>query len=254
MGGLNMAVRNVTGNDPTAYFNDFRNVNRPKMQGLKEAIGVETNSTVFNPKYISELLAGEASSMNKFAETFRNTYGWNVMKPAAIDEYIWNSYHEIYVNDKLNLNVKERFKSENPYALQEMTSVMLETARKGYWKATEKQLNELAELHAELVRDHNAGCSGFVCNNAKLRRYIAGKLPADLSGQYEQAIDQARNVQIDEDTESVVLKKEEQEDKPQPEKQPQFGADNTWGIAALASVLILLLLVLYIRKQKNKNS
>ncbi|MFW6259371.1 MAG: cobaltochelatase subunit CobN, partial [Tangfeifania sp.] len=254
MGGLNMAVRNVTGNDPTAYFNDFRNVNRPKMQGLKEAIGVETNSTVFNPKYISELLAGEASSMNKFAETFRNTYGWNVMKPAAIDDYIWNSYHEIYVNDKLNLNVKERFKSENPYALQEMTSVMLETARKGYWKATEKQLNELAELHAELVSDHNAGCSGFVCNNAKLRRYIAGKLPADLSGQYEQAIDQARNVQIDEDTESVVLKKEEQEDKPQPEKQPQFGADNTWGIAALASVLILLLLVLYIRKQKNKNS
>ncbi len=254
MGGLNMAVRNVTGNDPTAYFNDFRNVNRPKMQELKEAIGVETNSTVFNPKFINELMAGEASSMDKFAETFRNTYGWNVMKPAAIDDYIWNSYHEIYVNDQLNLNVRERFEKENPYALQEMTSVMLETARKGYWKATKKQLNELAELHAELVSDHNAGCSGFVCNNAKLRRYIAEKLPADLSEQYEQAIDQARNVQIDESTESVVLKKEVQEDKPQPEKQPRFGADNTWGIAALASALILLLLVLYIRKQKNKNS
>ncbi|MFW6227344.1 MAG: cobaltochelatase subunit CobN, partial [Bacteroidota bacterium] len=131
-------------------------------------------------KYINELLAGEASSMEQFAETFRNTYGWNVMKPAAIDDYVWDTYHDIYVNDKLNLNVRERFEAENPYALQEMTSVMLETARKGYWNATEQQLNELVALHGELVSEHEAGCSGFVCNNAKLRDYIAERLSEEI--------------------------------------------------------------------------
>ncbi|MFW5708494.1 MAG: cobaltochelatase subunit CobN, partial [Bacteroidota bacterium] len=207
MGGINLAVRNVTGNDPTAYFNDFRNVNRPKMQELKEAIGVETNSTVFNPKYISELIAGEASSMDKLAETFRNTYGWNVMKPEAIDDYIWNTYHEIYLNDKLNLKIRQRFEEKNPYALQEMTSVMLETARKGYWKATRQQLKEISQVHAELVRDHDAGCSGFVCDNAKLRSFIAAKIPEQLSKDYQNKIDEARNVQIDENSKNVVLKK-----------------------------------------------
>ena len=71
------------------------------MLELKEAIGVETNSAIFNPKYISELPAGEASYKEHFAETFRNNYGWNVMKPEAILDYVWNIYHEIYVNDKL---------------------------------------------------------------------------------------------------------------------------------------------------------
>ncbi len=259
MGGLNLAVRNVTGNDPTAYFNDFRNVNRPKMQGLKEAIGVETNSTVFNPKYISELLDGEASSMNKFAETFRNTYGWNVMKPEAIDDYVWNVYHEIYVNDKFDLNVKERFEKENPYALQEMTSVMLETARKGYWNASDKQLNELVQMHAELVRDYDAGCSGFVCNNIKLRQYISEKLPADLSEQYNQAIDKARNVQIDENPESIVLKKEKEEkkemtDENQPNNANDYKTNKNLAIIALTVIVILFLIAIYVRKQKKQNS
>jgi len=251
MGGINLAVRNVTGNDPRAYFNDFRNVNRPKMQELKDAIGVETNSTVFNPKYIKELLDGEASSMEHFAEIFRNTYGWNVMKPEAIDNYIWDTYHEIYVNDKLNLKIRQRFEVENPYALQEMTSVMLETARKGYWKATEKQLKELSQLHAELVRDHDAGCSGFVCDNAKLRSFIADKLPEQLSIDYQKEIDEARNAQIDNNNKSVVLKKDEnqKEEKDKhnvkPDKQKSY---TLWYV--MAAILVLLTVYVLIKRKK----
>ena len=251
MGGINMAVRNVTGNDPTAYFNDFRNVSRPKMQELKEAIGVETNSTVFNPKYIKELLDGEASSMDKFAEIFRNTYGWNVMKPQAIDDYIWNTYHDIYVNDKLRLDVKKRFEEENPYALQEMTSVMLETARKGYWEASEQQLKELSQLHAELVRDHQAGCSGFVCDNAKLRSFIAEILPGNLSKEYEKAIDQARNVQIKENSESVVLKKDEKKEaKPTETKKGDNRTSSSWVLVGVISLMVILAFAIIIRRRR----
>lgn len=240
MGGLNLAVRTVTGNDPTAYFNDFRNVSRPKMQELKEAIGVETNSTVFNPKYIQELLEGEASSMEKFAETFRNTYGWNVMKPTAIDDHIWNSYHDIYVKDILDLDVRERFEAENPYALQEMSSVMLETARKGYWKASEEQLQELARLHAELVRSHEAGCSGFVCDNAKLRKFIASKLAPELAKEYRKAISSARDVQLDADKKSVVLKKDETEEQQKKQAEQQSKEDNNNTLWIITAVLLLL--------------
>ena len=107
---------------------------------------------------------GGASSAEHFAETFRNTYGWNVMKPAAIDDALWDELYEVYVDDRHNLGVEAFFRRENPYALQEMTAVMLETVRKGLWDATPQQVAVLAELHTRLVEEFEAGCSGFVCD------------------------------------------------------------------------------------------
>ncbi|MFI3297579.1 MAG: cobaltochelatase subunit CobN, partial [bacterium] len=213
MGGLSAAVQHVTGNDPTAYFNDFRNSNRAKVQELKEAIGVETNSTIFNPKYIQEKMNGEASSYNSFAETVRNTFGWNAMKPSAIDQHIWNEYHEIYVRDKYKMNIESKFSEKNPYALQEMSAVMLESARKGMWDATKEQIAELAELHTRMVVKHDAGCSGFVCNNNSLREFIAQNSPENAQ-EYKDAITKEREVKLDqeESKNSVVLKKDEQEE------------------------------------------
>ena len=54
MGGMNLAVRKVTGKDPDAYLSDYRNRNNVRMQEVKEAIGVESRTTIFNPNYIRE--------------------------------------------------------------------------------------------------------------------------------------------------------------------------------------------------------
>ena len=37
MGGMNLAVRNVTGKDPDAYLSDYRNRNNARMQEVAEA-------------------------------------------------------------------------------------------------------------------------------------------------------------------------------------------------------------------------
>ena len=184
MGGLSAAVRHVTGRDADAYFNDFRNMNRPRVTDLEETIWTEARSTLLNPAYIGEMQEGGASSAEHFAETFRNTYGWNVMKPAAIDDTLWNELYEVYVDDRYDLGVHDFFRRENPYALQEMTAVMLETARKGLWEATAQQLAVLAELHTRLVEEFEAGCSGFVCDNAALASFIAEQAPAELAASY----------------------------------------------------------------------
>ena len=61
----------------------------------------EARSTLLNPAYIGELQEGGASSAEQFAETFRNTYGWNVMKPA--DDALWNELYEVYVDDRYDI-------------------------------------------------------------------------------------------------------------------------------------------------------
>jgi cobaltochelatase CobN len=208
MGGMSAAIRNVTGEDADAFFADLRNGSAPQMQGAKEAIWAETRSTLMNPKYITDLQKGGASSADVFAETFRNTYGWNAMRPEIIDNEVWDNLYEVYIRDKYHLDMEAYFREKNPYALQEMSAVMLETSRKGLWKATPEQIQTLAALHAELVKDHKAGCSGFVCDNAKLREMIGNLLPEELRQAYDAAIDTVRVGAAAEAVQGMALEKE----------------------------------------------
>ncbi|MCC6758593.1 MAG: cobaltochelatase subunit CobN [Candidatus Omnitrophica bacterium] len=208
MGGLNNAIHYVTGNDPAAYFSDLRNKNRPVIQSAKEAIWVEARTTMLNPKYIADLQKGGASSAEVFAETIRDTYGWDVMKPKVIDEELWDGLYEVYVKDKYQLGVEKFFREKNPYALQEITAVMLEVVRKGYWQPGEQVVKDIAALHAQLVKDHKAGCSVFVCNNAKLREMISQKLNSELKKDYLEQINSARLANPSEKKEGIQLEKE----------------------------------------------
>ena len=208
MGGLNLAVRSVTGKEPKAYFNDFRNADNPAMQTMEEAVWTEAQATLFNPEYIKALQQGSASSAETLAETFRNTYGWNVMKPDAIKDELWDEIYATYIDDKFKLGVKQFFERENPYALQEMTGVMMETARKGMWEASPEQIRQLAALHAELIGKYGAGCSGFVCDNVKLRDFIAGQLPPEQRQNYQQQIRKSLEAPAETEQDSMVLEKE----------------------------------------------
>ncbi|WP_339755873.1 cobaltochelatase subunit CobN [Algoriphagus aquimarinus] len=248
MGGLSLAVRHVTGEDPDAYFNDFRNPSQAKVQGLKDAIWVEARSTLLNPKYISEYMKGGATSAEKFAETFRNTYGWNVMKPNEIDNELWDNLHDVYVKDELGLQVHDFFERENPYALEEMTAVMLETIRKGYWDASQQQIEELVNLHTSLIQKYKAGCSEFVCDNEKLRSFISENLTEQALATYEAALKSVREAPSQED--ALVLEKETLQKKKQLEGELE---DNLPVVLYVVVALIFGLLVfVYIKRRRQE--
>ena len=248
MGGMNLAVRNVTGKDPDAYLSDYRNRNNMKMQELKEAVGVESRTTILNPVYIKEKMKGGASSASEFAEVITNTYGWNVMKPAAIDKELWDNIYNVYVKDELNLGVKKYFEQQNPAALEEMTAVMLESARKGLWKASEEQVAELSKLHTEIVNNYRPSCSGFVCDNAKLRDYIASKADTPTAAQYKENISKIREAKASGNDKGVVMKKEEMNQTT--EEQTNTLSNVAVGIAV---IIVLLALILFVRKRRKSS-
>ena len=248
MGGMNLAVRNVTGKDPDAYLSDYRNRNHMKMQELKEAVGVESRTTILNPTYIKEKMKGGASSASEFAEVITNTYGWNVMKPAAIDKELWVNIYNVYVKDELNLGVKQYFEQQNPAALEEMTAVMLESARKGLWQASEEQVAELSKLHTEIVNTYRPSCSGFVCDNAKLRDFIASKADAQTATQYKENISKIREAKASGSNKGVVMKKEEM-------NQTAENQTNTLSNVAvgIAVIIVILALILFVRKRRKSS-
>lgn len=246
MGGLNLAVRHVTGKDPDAYLSDYRNKHNVRMQEVKEAIGVESRTTILNPVYIKEKMKGGASSAGGFAEVVENTYGWNVMKPKAIDKELWDEIYQVYVKDKYNLGTQAFFEQKNPAALQQITAVMLETVRKGMWKATPQQVADIAKLHVDLVKKYKPSGSAFVTDNAKLRNFIASKVEAKQGKEYEQQIDKMRSAAANADK-GTVMKREDMSQQVE-KRAPLLSKGLLVGGAVL---LLVVLLVFVVRKRRN---
>lgn len=251
MGGMNLAVRNVTGKDPDAYLADYRNHSNMRMQEVKEAIGIEGRTTIFNPAYIKEKMKGGASSASTFAEIVTNTYGWNVMKPKAIDKEMWNEIYNVYVKDKYNLGTKEFFDKQNPAALMEMTAVMMESARKGMWKATPQQLKDIAKLHTETVNKYKPSCSGFVCDNAKLRNYIASKTDAASAKEYQQNVEQIRDAEAAKNSsdKGMVMKKETLNEEAQKTTTVVSGI-----VVGVIVIVAFVVLAVYLRRRRKMMS
>lgn len=247
MGGMNLAVRNVTGKDPEAYLSDYRNRNNVRMQEVKEAIGVESRTTILNPNYIKEKMKGGAGDMSGIADVIRNTYGWNVMKPKAIDDELWDGIYDTYVADKYDLGIKEHFKAVNPAAIQELTAVMLETVRKGMWKATPEQIKAMAELHTEIVNEYKPSCSGFVCDNAKLRDFISENVSKENAAAYKDNISEIRSEKIASTDDGMVMKRDELNS-----VQSETNHVNGFVVAAVVVVVLLCAIVVIRRRHRNK--
>ena len=246
MGGMNLAVRNVTGKDPDAYLSDYRNRNNVRMQEVKEAIGVESRTTIFNPEYIREKMKGGAGDAAALAEVVQNTYGWNVMKPQAVDDEMWDRIYDVYVKDSYGLGVQDFFEKNSPAALQEMTAVMMESARKGLWNASEAQLADIAALHAGLVEKYRPACSGVVCDNARLRDFIASKTDGRTAARYTDNIRQVREAAAAGDGKGMVMKKERLDSGTSSRTNV---LNNT--IIALVAVAAVVFIVVFVRKRRR---
>ena len=249
MGGMNLAIRDVTGKDPDAYFADYRNRNNAKMQDLKEAIGVEARATVFNPAYIKEMMKGGAGSAAQITEVVTNTFGWNVTKPDVIDNEFWDELYDVYVKDKFSLGTESYFKEKNPAVLQEVTAIMLESARKGMWKATGGQLSNLAKVHTDLVKEFGSNATGFAGSNSKLQNFVAKNVNATDAKAYNQQINSMKTAGADSKSakSGKVLKKEQTGEIENGEKNSLNGV----LVAGVVLVVFVALLIILRRKRRK---
>lgn len=255
MGGLTLAVREVTGKDPEGYMSDLRNRHRARTQELKQAVGVEARTTILNPAYVREHLKEGAGAANAMAETIRNVYSWNVMKPSVIDKELWDGIYSMYVMDDSGLGVVDFFSRENPAALQDFTAAMLESVRKGMWKASDAQIKKISELHAASIEASGAGCSGFVCDNAKLREFIAQQLPEKKRESYTAAIKGIRERQKlskEESERAKVLAKEEQSEKQAASQAETSETSRSLLWIVIASVAVVALVVVVTSRRRKK--
>jgi cobaltochelatase CobN len=80
LGGLALAVRSITGENPDLYITNLRDPHDPKTETLKSFLRRELNARYFNPKWIEGMMehgyAGARYMDHKFLE---NLWGWDVV-------------------------------------------------------------------------------------------------------------------------------------------------------------------------------
>ncbi|MDR1926024.1 MAG: cobaltochelatase subunit CobN [Planctomycetaceae bacterium] len=186
---LALAIREKTGTDPKIWFSDMRNPSSSRAITAVQAIREEARSSIWNPKYITGLQREGAGAAASLVEPMRNMRGWNVVQPSSIDKSLWDEMFAVYIEDKHDLKLKEYFESKNPYALQDMTAVLLDVVRKKMWQPDMEVVKRLAELHVEMVEKHGAGCSADTCGDKRLHAFI-GDIIGNIPAEYQNALDQ----------------------------------------------------------------
>ena len=126
-----------------------------------------------------------------------------------------------------------------------MTAVMLETVRKGMWNATDEQIRNMAELHTELIKDYGAACSGFVCDNAKLRDFISDNVASEKAREYNSSVAAVRAENISTD-DGMVMKREEING-----QETQTNRIN--GLIVGCIVLVVLIVAVFVLRHRRKN-
>jgi len=202
MGGLASAIRGIDGTAPEMLVTDSRDPGNPAMTTLDKFIGREFRSRYVNPTWIrgmqKEGYAG-AGAMREFVEYL---WGWDATAPGAVDDAMWRETYETYVEDRQNLGMKAFFESKSPFAYQDMAARMIETVRKGYWKADAATRAKLVGEYLESIDRHGINCTDVSCGNGRLLRYVMeeavrARVPAPLIDKARVALEKAMGRSID---------------------------------------------------------
>jgi cobaltochelatase CobN len=191
LGGLNMAVKKVTGKTPQAFIADVRDPSGAQMRNFEEVLDTNLRSELLNKKWIEGLKANGYAGAGHISELVKNTFGWSVTRKESITQETWESIYQIYVKDSYRLGLKEWFEQASPYAIQELAAILLEASRKELWNASTEQVETVSRLYADSVARHGASGGVVGGGNTRLKDYATKALSAGAKagdGQLAQAM------------------------------------------------------------------
>ena len=196
LGGLSMAVRKESGASPETLITDQRSPGQVTVEDMGKTLGREMRARYLNPKWIQGMKAEDYAGAKAMADFVEYLWGWDMTTPEKVDEAKWDQTYEVYVKDKYGLELKEFFAEASPWAFQSITARMLETHRKGYWKADDKQLETLSAEYAKSIVAKGIACCDHTCNNPMLNQMVAaiisipGVVSPDIAMQFKIAVEQ----------------------------------------------------------------
>lgn len=143
-GGLTKSVEMVKGEKPEMLISDTtREV--LKTEDVHLAINRGVRTRLLNPIWIDGMLAHEFHGAQKIADRVEYMLGL-ASTTHAVKNWIWDGFSEQYIFDEAML---ERLRENNRWALVNIMKTLFEARNRGYWEATEEQIEKLRKAYME---------------------------------------------------------------------------------------------------------
>ena len=171
LGGISLAVRHLDGTSPQLYVSNMRDPSRATLQTAERFLATDLRTTYQHPGWIAEMKKEGYAGTLALANAVNNFWGWSAVDRSVVRDDQWQAFHEVYVDDRYDLGLREWFEAANPGALAGIAERMLEAVRKGHWDADARTVSELVRIYTDLRDRH-----GIVSGNAMFQQYVSARV------------------------------------------------------------------------------
>lgn len=181
-GGLSMTVANISGKTPKMNVLMYADTSNPYIASLESVLNKEISARYDNPEWIKGMMkegySGARYISNKFVT---NLFGWQVTRPSAVPNDLWNKIYDTYYKDKYGLGVKKWLQSgNNAYSLISMSGTMLTAISEGYWKTDEATIRDIANTWAQATVQNGVACCDCSCGNIAMMQWAINYVNPDM--------------------------------------------------------------------------
>jgi cobaltochelatase CobN len=144
-GGLARSFEELTGENANVYIADS-STKDIRVDTLEKSIKEGTITRTLNPEWIKGLLKHKYHGGQKVAERVENVLGL-AATTHKVDNWIWDkAYHQYIENEEIRNALTEN----NRFAMMDIVKNMLQAEQRGYWNASEENIENLKKLYLEL--------------------------------------------------------------------------------------------------------
>ena len=162
LGGLSLSVEILTGAPPNNFVIDHADPKNIKTRPLGRALRQELRGRFLNPEWLQGQMEHDyAGARTMGSEFLEYLWGWQVTNPTLVGDWAWEEVKSVYIDDRYDLQLDEFLEEgHNAHVKSNMLAIMLVAISKGFWKADQQTIQQLAEQFAELVAINGLPGSG----------------------------------------------------------------------------------------------
>ncbi|MFC6872772.1 cobaltochelatase subunit CobN [Halobellus marinus] len=155
-GGFISAVGEIAGSDPASYVGDSSDPDNVSVYTNEEKVRKTMRARVLNPEWLDSMEEHGYKGAGDLSTTVDVALGWDATT-GVVSDTLWEDVAEAYAFDA---DRREWMREVNPWALESITSTLLEAIDRDLWDAEDGVADRLRDINLSVEGDLEAEASG----------------------------------------------------------------------------------------------
>merc|ERR1712159_440341 len=133
------------GKKPAAFIADTTTANA-QVRSLGETVRLDARTKLLNPKWYEGMLGSGYEGVREIRKRLTNTVGWSATS-GMVDNWVYDEANATFIEDA---EMSKRLMDTNPNSFRKLVATFLEANGRGYWDASEENLQRLRQMYTDV--------------------------------------------------------------------------------------------------------